>query len=112
MDELANLAKKDRTLAGQLQKKLQHYAKAGFNNYCGGANMPIRDEGGGVYRIGIRQSLFRIIGFFSRDDTAEFIALDAYLKQGKKLGSQHRQRLNRVRQCRQSGKWRKVEDHE
>lgn len=49
-------------------------------------------------------SLFRVIGFF---DGAEFIALEAFIKRGQKLGRAERDAIDRVVEAKQKKDWKR-----
>lgn len=66
-------------------RKARRYSKAGFKNFP----KHIVPEGGGVFAIGPRQTLFRLYGFYPNgDDDSEFIVLGASEKDGKKRDRQ------------------------
>ncbi len=87
-----------------LLKKLKHYAVSGFENFEGG---PIQQEGDGVYRIGRRGSLYRLIGFYEDSMRSSFIIMDAFLKSGQKLSAQERDRINEVARIKKNRLWKK-----
>ena len=91
--------------SGALLKKLHHWAKNGFWNYEA-AEGPIRHESDGVYRLGIRLHLYRLIGFYADDDKHVFIIADAYLKKGQKLSGDDRKRIRHVATCKRDRLWR------
>ncbi len=88
----------------QLAKKVKEYAKAGFSTFASTGG-PIRYEWDGVHRIGIRASLFRLIGFYNGQD--EFVIMDAYLKRGQELSSSERRRIDTVARIMASKSWKK-----
>jgi mRNA-degrading endonuclease RelE of RelBE toxin-antitoxin system len=85
-------------------QKLEHYAKAGFQEFTG-RDAPIRSEGHGVWRVR-HSSLFRLIGFYD-DGTTAFIAMDAFTKSGTRLSVAERRRINKVAQVKRGGLWKK-----
>ncbi len=68
----------------------------------------IRKEWDDVYRIGIKGSEFRILGFYDSDDKTGFIAIEAFIKGGQKLRSSERQRVDAVARVKRDGDWKKV----
>jgi hypothetical protein len=94
-------------------KKLKMLAQGGFKNYEGGEGVHIRFESdAGAYRIRYKHSsLFRIIGFYTTEDKAEFIAIDAFNKPPKnKYPTNLWNRIVEVGSIRTAGAWlRKVE---
>src|SRR5688572_7509802 len=76
LEGLDAFQKKKENPRGYFMAKLKHYAKAGFGEFEGG---DIVREEGGVYRIGQRRSLFRLIGFFENESRASFIAIDTLM---------------------------------
>jgi hypothetical protein len=95
---------------GRFWKCVKRYAQQGFGNYIGD-KCPIRPEWDGVHRIGIKSSLFRMIGFFPGDGLyGEFIVIDAFLKKGQKLNDSERNRINSVAAVKLSVGWRRVHD--
>jgi hypothetical protein len=93
---------------GAFWKKLRRFAENGFALYERGDRPPIRAEGGGVYRIGTVDSLFRIIGFYEDDNKTSFIAVDAFLKRGQKLDASERRRIDEVARVRRDHDWQKA----
>lgn len=85
-------------------KKLSWWSEKGFESFTGKENVPIRYEGDGVYRIGIRASLFRMIGFF---DDRSFIVIDSFTKSGQGLSSAERTRIAQVAKIKALRLWRK-----
>ena len=83
-------------------KKVERYARAGFEHYTSSSG-PIRHEWDGVFRVG-DGGLFRLIGFFAG---AEFIVIDGFLKKGQQLGNRERARIDRVADLKRSKAWRK-----
>ena len=102
--ELTDFAKSNRQQGGQYVTKLEYYAKAGFRSFEGG---PITHEWDGVFRIALKKSLFRVVGFYGADDKAEFIAMDAFMKHKHKLSGPERARINEVARIRDLGAWKK-----
>jgi hypothetical protein len=95
---------------GAFWKKVQRMARVGFRYYEGSRGMPIRPEGGGVYRIGIHGSLFRIVGFFKDESRSDFIGVDVFLKSGQDLSRSERDRIDAVAKVKQNGSWKEVEN--
>ena len=98
----------------QFLSKLERYCQYGFENYEGKGNWPpIKHEWEGVFRIGMKNSLFRVIGFYE-DGTnrTEFIALDCYTKGGQNINAAERARIDEVARAKKKHDWRKVQDDE
>ena len=92
-------------------QKLEYFAKAGFRNFEARKGNPIKHESGGVYRVGLHSSLFRLIGFYEDDRKTCFIAFDAFTKRKKKLSGPERDRIDEVADVRERGSWRKKESN-
>ena len=107
-DAIADFSEKRERTPGYFVGKLRYYAETGFELWIGDEK-PIRREWGGVYRIGQRNSLFRVIGIFENNTRKDFIALDAYLKRGHKLGSRDKKRIDAVTKIRADSTWRRKE---
>jgi len=86
--------------------KLEFYAKARFKDYEGD-DKPIRNEGGGVFRIGLRRNLFRVIGFYEDGSGRNFIAIDTIHKRGQKLSKADQKTIERVAKVKAEHQWRK-----
>lgn len=94
---------------GFFVKKLFRYAQDGFALWEG-ADKPIRPEWDQVFRIGHDSTQFRVVGFYSgAGNRAEFIACDAYLKDGPKLSASERARINAVATIRATGNWQRTQ---
>lgn len=94
---------------GALLMKLQHYARSGFR-YFEGKGKPIRYEGDGVFRVGLRSDLFRLIGFYTGSRKSEFITVDTYRKRGQKRSATYTARVKKVARIKRDGLWRKAND--
>lgn len=105
IDELPEGSKERSVVLG----KLVYYARAGFRKHEG-KGCPIRNEGDGVFRIGLWADLFRIIGFYTSDRRDEFIAISAFTKRGQKLVKQERKKIKIVARIKQDGSWRKRDE--
>ncbi len=104
LNELKDFAQ--RTNEGkQFFKKLKYYATAGFREFEGKTQRPIKHEGDGVYRIG--KGLFRLVGFYESDNRARFIILDAFRKRKQKLSDSERGRIKVVKRRMAEGLWRR-----
>jgi hypothetical protein len=95
----------DKTVRGQFLKKLSYYCQHGFAAFSVGDKAPIRHVWGGVYRIGIRSSLYRLVGFFEND--GNFIAIDGFEKRGQKLGAAESARIDKVATVKANGTWKR-----
>jgi len=104
-DELA------RSGNGPFVKTLARMLKNGLVLYEMGEPPKVKHEWDGVYRIGIRSSLFRLIGFYE-DGTnkTHFICPDCFDKGGQQLNAAQRQRINVVARIKSENLWRKVND--
>jgi len=106
-DELTDFIDRDKTTGARFLKKLKEWAKAGFANFEGGDGFPIKHEGDGVFRVGMRSSLFRLLGFYN-NGKGEFIVIDAVLKRGLPLSSSDRKRITEVARVKRVGCWRRI----
>lgn len=95
--------------AERIMAKLRHFAQAGFWNYEGAENVPIRSEGNQVFRIRHKHSsLVRMIGFYPKgSEKREFVILDAFTKPGQKYKESQRERILTVASIRDTGQWRR-----
>jgi len=103
------IAEHNRTKAnppGALLKKLRRYARTGFAHYEGDEKQ-IRHEGDGVYRIGQKESLFRIIGFYEDDDRCQFTAIATRQKRGQELSAADRKCIRMVARVKREKLWKK-----
>jgi len=91
-------------------KKLKHHAVNGLVNAERSTPPIVRHEGQGVYRIGFRDSLFRLVGFYSNGQKSEFIVIDALTKSGQKLSKAERDRIKAIADVKSSVLWRRVLD--
>lgn len=91
-------------------EKLKYFAEHGFE--IGEHTRVIKNEGSGVYRLGIKLSLFRILGFYEdgRGKTS-FIGVDSIMKRDTPLSKSDRKAINSVARIRSTGEWRKVYEH-
>ena len=67
----------------------------------------LRHEWGGVYRIGLFGSLFRLIGFYDGPSQKDFIIVDAFEKKGQKLTKGECKRIDAVVDIKKQGIWEK-----
>lgn len=104
--EILNYAKKKDNPKGTLLGKLLRYCKEGFPLWTGD-DLPIRAELG-IYRIGHPKTQFRIYGFFEDHQQTEFIALDAFEKNGRLTPAEKARLKKRVMQVRDDKTWRKT----
>lgn len=91
---------------GRFVRKLYHWARAGFTHYEGGKGSPIKYEGKGVYRVGHKKWLFRLLGFYS-NGKSEFVVIDAFWKSGQRLSASERNRVTEVARIKDDNLWRK-----
>jgi hypothetical protein len=91
---------------GPFMKKLERCCTSGFEFFERGSSPVIRHEGNGVYRIGIRKSLFRLIGFYE-DGTGKsnFICLDGFEKSGQALKAPERDRIVALAKIKREKLW-------
>lgn len=95
----------DRQALGPFLKKLKYWCENGFSNFEGSEKAPIKLEWGGVYRIGIRSSLYRLIGFY--EDAGNFIAIDGFVKSGQKLSAGQTARIDKVVAVKKNKGWKR-----
>jgi hypothetical protein len=93
-------------------KRLERCAANGFALYEQGEWPMVKAEWSGVYRFGVRDSLFRLIGFYEDDSKQAFIVMDTLLKKGQALSAADRARTDAVAQIKKQKLWRKVSDEE
>ena len=93
---------------GALLKKIQRYARNGFQFYERDDG-PIRHEWDGGFRIG-GSSLFRVIGFHGGRGKSEFISVYAYLKRRRQLSAPDRDRIDTAARIKKRKLWRKADD--
>jgi len=93
---------------GLFLERIRRFAQDGFALWQG-PDRPIRAEWNEVYRIGHPSTLFRLIGFYVGGQSC-FVACDAFLKSGQKLGREERQRVNEVARIRAEGDWYKEKE--
>ena len=96
----------DRAL-NELLEKVEYWSKAGFWNFEGGEGFPIKNEGGGVFRLGHRNSMFRLLGFYENDDKHRFLIIDGFLKLKTKLANHERERIRQVGFVNKADGWTK-----
>ena len=104
---LKKFTKRDRATAARMLRNVERWAESGFQNYEGDEGTPIRHEGHEVYRVAYRSSLFRLIGFYEKDNRAVFIIMDAFRKRGRKLSKPERERITEVASVRDKNEWRR-----
>lgn len=86
---------------------LKRWSERGFETAEGGKGFPIKHEWDQIYRIG-KSDLFRIYGFYHGAGKCEFIAIDAFEKNGQQLNADERARINQnVRCIREASSWKK-----
>jgi hypothetical protein len=93
---------------GAFWKRLKRHAENGLWTAEHGSPPPVQAEWDGVYRLGYVDTLFRIIGFYEDASKSDFIAIDAYLKKGRKLNDPQRERINYVAAVKKERRWKKV----
>lgn len=106
-DEIAAYLKKRHSERRQFFKRLERYSRNGFGLFEG-ERSPVKHEWGGVYRVRPTASLFRIIGFYETEARTDFIGIDAFLKNGTRLSSAQRFRIDAVAAVKRTHDWRKV----
>lgn len=89
-----------------LRKRLIRYMKHGFRHYERD-DFPICSESNGIWRIGHRNDLFRIIGFYENNTDQNFIATHAFKKKGQELTSAQQEMLRQARQIREQASYQK-----
>ena len=108
-EEIAKHTKLERPKRGFFLKKLKYYARAGFAEFEGDKQSPIRYEWRGVYRVGLYGNLFRIYGFYFGPKKSCFITADAFTKKRGKLNPSEKDRINEVVKIRENKQWHKRE---
>ena len=86
-------------------QKLESVAEAGFDLFTG-EGKPIRAYGGGVYRIGIRRSMIRIVGFYD-EPKISFLGVTGFVKKGQKQSAHERDLIEEVSELKESRAWTK-----
>jgi hypothetical protein len=95
---------------GAFWNKFASCAEGGLPNYEFGDPPVMRSEWGGVYRFGIRSSLFRLIGFYEDDTKKDFLIFESFLKGGQKLSGPERAVIDKVARIKKDRLWKKVTD--
>ena len=96
---------------GAFWMKLKRCCEIGFAYAEQGGWPIIKHEWDGVCRIGIKSSVFRIVGFYAGDNKTDFIAIDAFEKQkGQRLSVPEQALVNVVVGVKKGSLWRKVTD--
>jgi hypothetical protein len=91
-------------------KRLLRCAQNGFALYEIGDWPMVKEEWEGVYRFGVRDSLFRLIGFYEDASRSSFVVIDTLLKKGQKLTTSDKARIDEVVRVKKNRLWRKVAD--
>lgn len=94
--------KSNRIAREKFRNHLERYATNGFEIY---EPDNVRHEGDGIYRIGIRGDLFRVIGFYQQGKMV-FVAIDQFKKAGQKLNASQRKRIEEVKHVRDEQLWK------
>jgi hypothetical protein len=94
---------------GIFWKKVRRYCENGFEMYEISQWPPLVHEGDGVYRLGIIESMFRIIGFYGDGGKVEFIGIDTFLKKDQDLNATEKRRVKEVIRVKKARDWKKVE---
>jgi mRNA-degrading endonuclease RelE of RelBE toxin-antitoxin system len=106
---LTKQARRHDKAISELLDKVEFWAKNGFANWEGGDGHPIKHEGDGVYRLGRRSSLFRLIGFYENDDKQSFLIIDAFLKLKQESARHEKERMRGVALIKKTvGAWQKT----
>jgi hypothetical protein len=90
---------------GPFWRKLKRYAISGFEHYERGNWPPLIHEWGGVYRIGFRDGMLRLIGFYD-GGKSRFIVIDCLEKSAQQLSAAERRRVGEVVRVKNAGDWR------
>ena len=90
-----------------LLEKIRYWSLAGFRRHEGSKGRPIKYEGKGVYRLGLKHDLFRVYGFYEDESRKDkFIAIKAWgEKQGTSNTSRERAVIREVQRVIQDGDW-------
>ncbi len=91
-------------------KRLKRCSENGFLNFEAGESPMVKPEWGGVYRFGILESLFRLIGFYEDASKQSFIVIDTLVKRGQSLSKADRARIDEIAAIKKGRLWRKVTD--
>lgn len=92
---------------GAFLKKLEQVAKVGFELHI--ASGILEHRWGGVYRFGIKKSLFRLVGFFEPgSDGCSFLVIRTHMKSGQKLSRAEREDTDETVRVRNEADWRKA----
>jgi hypothetical protein len=89
----------------EFAKKLKEIARSGFQFF---EPKIVESQGSGVYRVGIKLSLFRMYGFYGSGFKTEFIGIVADYKPGQRRGKRISQRVKEVARVKKFNLWRKV----
>jgi hypothetical protein len=103
IDDLDTFRQRKRVEFIRFWKKLVWCARIGFSN--AEIARVVRSEGKGVFRFGIQDSLFRILGFYELDRKIAFIGTHSYEKRGQDLGEEGRRLVAIVAEVKRDGKW-------
>ena len=86
-------------------KKLKECTTKGFEYFQVGDWPQVSPEWDGVFRFGVRDSRFRLIGFFHGVGCSDFIVIDAFRKGGQRLSRSECDRIDAVAEVKRSGDW-------
>ena len=93
-------------------KRVQRCAENGFANYEHGVWPIVKAEWDGIYRFGVRDSRFRMIGFYKDESKRDFIVMETLTKSGQNLSGPERGRVDVVAKIKKNHHWRMVYDEE
>jgi hypothetical protein len=105
IDELVGFARVNDE-GKQFSLKLKYYAESGFAAFEKKKG-PIRHMWNGVYRVGLKSSLFRVYGFYDGNGKRAFIAIDTLSKRTTRLSSAERGHINEVARVKRDKLWKK-----
>ncbi|MBI1375317.1 MAG: hypothetical protein GC159_21575 [Phycisphaera sp.] len=92
-------------IKGGMLEKIEYWSRGGFWNFEG--TRGIKNEGNGVYRLGLHGDLFRVYGFYEDNTKRSFIAVEPHAdKKGKSNTSRERRIIGKVAKARDDG-WKK-----
>ena len=95
---------------GIFLKKLRWACQVGFAACETGKSPVLAAEGNGVFRFGVKDSLFRLIGFYEDATKASFLFFDGFTKSGQSLSGPQRARIAGVANIRAGKAWKKKVD--
>jgi hypothetical protein len=90
-------------------QKLEYWAKGGFGHFEGSKN-PIRNERGGIFRVGLYGTLFRIYGFYEDARRSSFVAVTHTTKREQGLRPADKKAIKEAARIRDDEDWHRQEE--